>query len=112
MAQNTRAVNNDDVAYTSASTAENQNVSEKAYARAPVSPAAIIAIVCPNFGSEPDDAIIFFARWVMVQKRNIIVNALARADMIFDVEGYFAETSETKRLKNLASIINIGAPGG
>ena len=29
MAQNTMAVNNDDIAYTSASTAENQNVSLK-----------------------------------------------------------------------------------
>ena len=35
MHQTTRAVNRDDIAYTSPSTAENQNVSEKQYARAP-----------------------------------------------------------------------------
>ena len=38
IAQNTMAVNNEDMAYTSPSTAENQNVSEKQYTRDPIMP--------------------------------------------------------------------------
>ena len=38
IAQSTRAVTSEDIAYTSPSTAENQNVSEKQYARAPTAP--------------------------------------------------------------------------
>ena len=44
MAQNTKAVKSEDIAYTSPSTAENQNVSEKQYARAPTAPEPYIAI--------------------------------------------------------------------
>ena len=44
IAQNTRAVTRDDIAYTSPSTAENQNVSLKQYARAPTAPDPKIAI--------------------------------------------------------------------
>src|SRR5574344_865014 len=45
MAQNTIAVNSEDIAYTSPSTAENQNVSEKQYASAPTAPLPRIAMV-------------------------------------------------------------------
>ena len=38
IAQTTSAVKSDDIAYTSPSTAENQNVSEKQYANAPIAP--------------------------------------------------------------------------
>ena len=38
IAQSTRAVTSEDIAYTSPSTAENQKVSEKQYANAPTAP--------------------------------------------------------------------------
>ena len=38
IAHTTSAVNNDDIAYTSPSTAENQKVSEKQYANEPMAP--------------------------------------------------------------------------
>ena len=44
IAQNTIAVKSEDIAYTSPSTAENQNVSLKQYARAPTAPDPKIAI--------------------------------------------------------------------
>ena len=45
IAQKTRAVKKADDAYTSPSTAENQNESVKEYATAPTAPAAITAII-------------------------------------------------------------------
>ena len=45
IAQTTKAVKSDDIAYTSPSTAENQNVSEKQYANAPMAPLPQINIV-------------------------------------------------------------------
>ena len=46
MSQNTTAVNREDIAYTSPSTAENQNVSEKAYTSAPTRPEPKMATAC------------------------------------------------------------------
>ena len=43
--QNVTAVKKDDIAYTSPSTAENQNESEKVYVREPTAPAPIIRIL-------------------------------------------------------------------
>lgn len=45
MAQKTMAVNKEEVAYTSPSTAENQKESENMYAKAPTRPAAIIPMI-------------------------------------------------------------------
>jgi hypothetical protein len=47
----------------------------------------------------------------MVQKRNITVKALARADMILILSATLL-TSEAKREKKRPRIINMGAPGG
>ena len=79
MSQNTTAVNNDDEAYTSPSTALNQNVSLNVYANAPTAPAPSRAIICAKLSG----ATSFFARAVIVQNRNRIVNAEASADNAF-----------------------------
>ena len=47
IAQNTAAVNSELIAYTSPSTAENQNVSEKQYASEPIMPEPITAMAVP-----------------------------------------------------------------
>ena len=62
IAQNTAAVKNDDVAYTSPSTAENQNESEKVKASAPVAPAAIIAAILAVLNMLSSLTSIFLAR--------------------------------------------------
>ena len=103
------AVKKDDVPYTSASTAENQNVSEKVYAKPPIKPLPKIAIVSPNEGSS-FLVINRLVKWVIDQKRNSIVKALARAERIFIITA--ALCGPAKRVKNLPIIIKRGAPGG
>src|SRR5690606_5612381 len=80
IAQKTMAVQSEERAYTSDSTAENQNVSEKVYASAPTSPLPMIRKIFPAFSSPDCFRTSFLARAVMVQKRNRIVNPLARTD--------------------------------
>ena len=79
IAQNTSAVNSEDIEYTSASTAENQKVSENVYANAPTKPAPSnpipLAKVSGRINLRP--------KAVIVQKRNKIVNAEANADIAF-----------------------------
>ena len=84
MAQNTMAVNNDDIAYTSPSTAENQNVSEKQYASAPTIPAPYMAIALDT-GQEPssDGFTSLFPRKTIVRYRNITVSAEQMALIAF-----------------------------
>jgi hypothetical protein len=45
-------------------------------------------------------------------KRNITVNALASADIMLTVRATFEVSPPAKRVKNLATIRNNGAPGG
>src|ERR1700712_4348043 len=81
MAQNTMAVQSDDKANTMVSTAENQKVSVKVKASAPISPANMISDVCDRPTSPTFLSISFLASAVMVQKRNIMVAPLANADI-------------------------------
>ena len=68
MAQNTSAVTRDDIAYTSPSTAENQNVSLNVYARAPTAPAPKIAMALPvSYEPSSDGLMILLARNTMVR---------------------------------------------
>src|SRR5512133_2385446 len=112
MAQKTTAVKSEEVAYTSPSTAENQNVSEKAYARAPVSPAPSTAITLPVVKSASDFIMILRARCVTVQNRNMIVRALASPDMAFTIIATFETSPPAKFAKKRARIMKRGAPGG
>jgi hypothetical protein len=79
MHQKTTAVNKDDMAYTSASTAENQNESDTAYAMAPIKPAPRIKILW-LFEVCQDEEKIFLQNHVMVQNKNMMVSALAIPD--------------------------------
>src|ERR1044072_2593419 len=81
MAQNTMAVNIEDIAYTSPSTAENQNESEKQYASAPTTPLPKMANILPSVNSCWLAAINFFPKRVMDQYIKSMVAALARADI-------------------------------
>jgi hypothetical protein len=54
----------------------------------------------------------FFTRWVRVQNRKRIVNALAVADNTFIVKATLVTSPPAKRVKNLPSTIKKGAPGG
>ncbi len=49
---------------------------------------------------------------MIVQKRNRIVNALARADIEFTIAATFEIFPPAKRVKNRAITINTGFPGG
>ena len=68
MAQNTRAVISEDMAYTSPSTAENQNVSLNVYARAPTAPEPKMAIAFATLYVPSSDGFTsLFARNTMVR---------------------------------------------
>src|ERR1043165_6650027 len=74
-AHTTNAVKNDGMEYTSASTAENQNESEKQYANEPISPAPMSVQICPSVRSASFFMpIIFLPNSVIDQKRKRIVN--------------------------------------
>ena len=86
IAQNTMAVKNDDEAYTSPSTAENQNESENVYAKAPTIPLPnIVRIVHVLISFSPLWFQIFLPKAVIVQKRNKMVNALISALRLFTI---------------------------
>ena len=68
MAQNTSAVTSDDIAYTSPSTAENQNVSLYVYARAPTAPEPkIVMTFAREYVPSSDGLTTLFARKTMVR---------------------------------------------
>ena len=96
------AVNVDDIAYTSPSVAENQNESEKVYAKAPTNPLPKIPIFWAKESSllSFEMKIIFFAKAVIVQNKNKIVNALHKADIKFIMNATLV-TSLANKLKNL-----------
>jgi len=80
------------------------------YANAPIVLHAKIAIVFPTVYS-PFFAIRCFARKVIVQNRNNIVNALAKADIELIIIAT-CSGPEANIAKNLAIIMKNGAPGG
>lgn len=98
-------------AYTSASTAENQKVSEKVNVNAPTAPAPIMASVCQLSKASPALTIIFLAKWVIVQNINITVSALVTAETMFTQKATLLG-SDAIRLNTLPIIRKSGAPGG
>src|SRR5690606_12486955 len=111
MAQNTTAVQRDDIAYTSDSTAENQNVSENVYAKAPTAPAPRICTSLPSVGSAPRGTMVFRTKAVIVQNRKSIVRPLDTAEPKF-IQNAIRISSPNARLENtFCSIRNRGAPG-
>lgn len=112
MAQKTIAVKNDEVAYTSPSTAENQNESLKVNANAPTIPAPIMAIVDAVEASDPLFTISFLARWVIVQNKNRTVKALMIAEKAFAIAATLVTSLPAKRVKKRVSNMKIAHPGG
>src|SRR5690554_383598 len=111
MAQKTAAVKRLDMAYTSPSTAENQKLSENVKAKPPTTPDPITAIMVPvSIGSRGLILSNFIAKWVMVQKRNRMVNELLSADITLMDTGTSSvgTNAENKRPMSMKS----GAPGG
>ena len=131
MAQKTKAVKKEDMAYTSPSTALNQKVSEKQYAKAPTAPEAKIAIaratlrssflrglspllspaasgraVRPSHGTP----IKRLAKNTMVKYSRKMVRALSTAFMAFTATA--ACCASTGMVKKRAKSWNTGFPGG
>ena len=99
MAQKTTAVNNDDIAYTSASTAENQKESVNVNDKAPVNPDSIIRIVLFRLSV----FMIFEVRCVMVQNKKSIVNSLDSTLKKLIANAIFSRFPKAKSEKNLPS---------
>ena len=108
MAQKTRAVKKEDMAYTSPSTALNQKVSEKQYASAPTAPEAKIAIACPGPTGDPTTTLL--AKNTMVKYSRKMVRALRMAFMAFTATA--ACCASTGMVKKRAKSWNTGFPGG
>src|SRR5690606_2548674 len=113
IAQNTTAVQSDDIAYTSASTAENQNVSVKAYASAPTAPEAIIINICnvlsAAFRSLPTNTL--RASAVIVQNRKRMVKPLQTAEPTFIQNAIFVGSPSARFENTFSTIKKSGAPG-
>ena len=111
IAQNTRAVNSEDIAYTSPSTAENQKVSEKQYARAPTAPLPKMAMADAvlHLPSSPL-ATSLLAKKTMVRYRRNMVKAEQSALITFTATA--ACEASVNMVKNLAISWNTGFPGG
>ncbi len=102
-AHNTSATNKDDRAYTSASTAENQNESVKAKASAPTREASKIAGVSRGA--------IFSINQTEIQNSSITVPALDRADTQLIIPAACSTCPKLNKAKTRPSNINRGAPG-
>ena len=107
----TRAVNREDSPYTSLSTAENQKVSEKQYARAPAAPLPKIAAHCAGlrFPSGPEGTSLL-AKKTTVRYSSRIVSADATALQAF------ASTAACMLSPKMVNSLTInwkkGFPGG
>ena len=111
IAQNTSAVNSEDMAYTSPSTAENQNVSEKQYARAPTAPEPYMAIALETgYVPSADGFTTRFARNTIVRYSRKMVRAEQSALITFTAIAAWAPS--VKIVKNLANSWKTGFPGG
>ena len=98
-------------AYTSPSTALNQNVSEKVYARAPVMALASTATNCARVRISPFSPTSLRAKWLMVQNRNMMQAALKSALIVLTMRATMVGSS-TSCVKRLAVSMKKGAPGG
>ena len=113
MSQNTSAVQNEENAYTSPSTAENQKVSLHAYMSAPHIPDANITVIFSGLISCASSLTIRrFTRWVMVQNRSNMVAALSSPDMALTISATLVTSPNAKLAKNRAASMNMGLPGG
>ena len=112
MAQKTAAVNKLLMAYTSPSTAENQNESENVYAKPPMIPLPKTAQIFPVSVGFPKGETIFLARRVILQNKNKMVNELHKPLItlthIAALAGSPKESIDKKRAINKKK----GAPGG
>ena len=107
------AVKKEDIAYTSPSTAENQNESVKVYVKAPTTPAARIEIILNlSFFDSSFFTSILFPNAVIVQKRNKIVNELQRADITLTATATWLVAGSANNEKILPNNWKRGAPGG
>ena len=108
------AVKKDDNAYTSLSTALYQNESEKQYANAPTTPAAITPKLCWLVNTSLPNSLafkaIFLAKCVILQNKNKIVNPLDKALIKFTPVAACLGSKGT--INSLAINTNSGAPGG
>src|ERR1051326_2070542 len=111
MAQNTSAVKKDDMAYTSLSTAENQNESEKQYAIEPTRPVPMMAHMRPSVSSCPIARMSLRPSRVSDQNMKRMVPALARADMVLSREATVAGLLANREKRRPMSM-KVGAPGG
>jgi hypothetical protein len=110
IAQKMSAVNRDDIAYTSPSTAENQNESVKVYDNEPIIPLPKIAIICPFDNILDFFKAIFFDRSVIDQNINNIEAELERAETLFIHTATFSGAAKNEKILPIS--INNGAPGG
>ena len=115
IAQNTIAVKNELIAYTSPSTALNQNESVKVYAKAPMMPAPIIPTSCRLVSSLlflRSPKAIRRAKCVIVQNKNKMVKPLASALITFTALAAVIGLSPNNTINTLPINTNSGAPGG
>ena len=113
MSQNTRAVQNDEKAYTSPSTAENQNVSLHVYASAPQRPdPKMTSILTRGISVASSLTMRRLTRCVTVQKSRSMVAAESNADMMLTISATLDMSPKAKLTKNLAASMKIGLPGG
>ena len=111
MHQNVAAVKSEDIAYTSPSTAENQNESEKVYASDPIKPEDKISIISSVLTSW-FLIIIFLLNAVIVQKRKSIVNEEHSAESALIATATSLVPAVANRLNILPKSWNNGAHGG
>src|SRR4030043_1152029 len=71
----------------------------------------MMAMILPVVNSS-SLATIFLARWVMVQKRNKMVNELASPESAFTITATFDVSLPANKDANLVRSIKTGAPGG
>ena len=110
IAQKTMAVKKEDKAYTSPSTALYQKESEKQYAKAPTTPAAIMPKVCSPVTTALVFKAILLAKCVILQNKNKMVKPLLRALIRFTPVA--ACLGSNGIINNRPINTKSGAPGG
>ena len=108
IAQNTKAVKRLDRAYTSPSTALNQNESLNAYAKAPTAPEPNTASTFPWLNSF--SPVSRLAKWVMLQNKNRTVKELLSTERPLAAKA--AVSGPMGTIRKRASNMKKGAPGG
>ena len=111
-AQTTMAVKKEDIAYTSASTAENQKLSEKVYTKAPINPDNNRIMLSDLVNESKVLFKILRPMRTIVQCKNKMVKALDTTDIIFTQKATRL-TSPRANNENMRPINKkSGAPGG